>query len=294
MLSASAEELEPYADFVYEWIPRDCENYVRFRSTSSVVNVDGEKREECETYRWYLNGNLVSKDADFEYQFDNEGGVFDVRLETGIFNDEIVDDTIIVINIPRLGEYRDTIYDTICERDYTYDFNSIPETGIYVDTLVSVAGCDSIIVLDLTVLPTVDVDTMITINEGEQLEFAGEIYTEAGIYHIDRFLDTVCQNITLYLIVETALEDVNVTDLVIVPNPIGVDDNAVVEYDWSVEEQEVLRVEIINSLGQRVDVFEPKSYPIVLPRVGGAGIYYVRITTGVGSVYVGKLIVEDR
>lgn len=294
ILSASAEELEPYADFVYEWTPRNCENYIHFRSTSSVVNVDGEKREGCEIYRWYLNGNLVSKDADFEYQFDNEGGEFDVRLETGIFNDENVDDTIIVINVPQIGAYVDTIYETICESDYMNDFASMPESGIYVDSLVSVAGCDSIIVLDLTVLPTVDVDTMITINEGEQLEFAGEIYTEAGIYHIDRVLDTVCQNITLCLIVETALEDVNAKDLVVAPNPIGVDGIAVVEYTWSFEEQDGLRVEIINSLGQRVDVFEPKLYPIVLSRIGVAGVYYVRITTGMGGVYVGRLIVEGK
>ena len=293
-LSASGEELVPYADFVYEWTPRNCENYVRFRSISSMVNVDGEKRDECETYRWYLNDNLVSKDADFEYQFDNEGGEFDVRLEAGIFNDEIVDDTIISVIVPSIREYRYTLYDTICERDYTYDFTSMPESGIYVDSLVSVAGCDSIIVLDLKVLPTVDVDTMITIKDGEELEFAGEVYTEAGIYHIDRVLDTVCQNITLCLIVETALEDINGTDLVIAPNPIGVDDNAVVGYDWSVEEQEGLKVEIINSLGQRVDVFEPKLYPIVLPRVGDAGVYYVRITTGMGSVYVGRLLVEGK
>ena len=293
-LSASGEELEPYADFIYEWTPRGCENYVHFRSTSGMVNVNGEKREGCETYRWYLDGNLVSKDADFEYQFDNEGGEFDVRLETGIFNDEIVDDTIIVINVPQIGAYVDTIYETICESDYMNDFASMPESGIYVDSLVSVAGCDSIIVLDLTVLPTVDVDTMITIKEGEELEFAGEIYTEAGIYHIDRVLDTVCQNITLCLIVETALEDVNAKDLVVAPNPIGVDGIAVVEYAWSLEEQDGLRVEIINSLGQRVDVFEPKLYPIVLSRIGVSGVYYVRITTGMGGVYVGRLIVEGK
>ena len=135
---------------------------------------------------------------------------------------------------------------------------------------------------------------MITIKEGEELEFAGEIYTEAGIYHIDRVLDTVCQNITLCLIVETALEDVNAKDLVVAPNPIGVDGIAVVEYAWSLEEQDGLRVEIINSLGQRVDVFEPKLYPIVLSRIGVSGVYYVRITTGMGGVYVGRLIVEGK
>ena len=298
-LSASARPRMPYADFEWEWIPSNCEeNKIALINKSCVYTRIGGKDvatdEPCEGIEWIV-GDSIFRGEDIDYIFPKEGGSFLVTLRAYVSEGMCWDDTSVVINVPRLGAYRDTIYAAICFGDfYLVNNEFFAASGIYVDTLVSVAGCDSIIVLDLTVLPTVDVDTMITINEGEQLEFAGEIYTEAGIYHIDRVLDTVCQNITLYLIVETALEDVNVTDLVIVPNPIRVDDNAVVEYDWSVEEQEGLRVEIINSLGQRVDVFEPKSYPIVLPRVGGAGIYYVRITTGVGSVYVGKLIVEDR
>ena len=307
-LSASVEPCFPHADFEWEWIPSNCEeNKIALINKSCVyTRIEGKDvatDEPCETLYWSISNynNDGENDRKFlgegervEVTLPKEGGMFEVWVSAGISGNACIDDTVSVINIPRLGEYRDTIYDTICERDYTYDFTSMPESGIYVDTLVSVAGCDSIIVLDLTVLPTVDVDTMITIKEGEELEFAGEIYTEAGIYHIDRVLDTVCQNITLCLIVETALDDVNAMDLVIVPNPIGSDENAVVKYEWSAEEQDGLMVEIINSLGQRVDVFEPKTYPIVLPRVGDAGVYYVRITTGVGSVYVGKLIVEDR
>lgn len=302
-LSASVEPRFPHADFEWEWIPENCEeNKIALINKSCVYTRIGGKDvatdEPCETFYWSINNHsdweFLGARERVEVALPKEGGLFNVRLEVGISEGACMKDTTMVINVPRLGEYRDTIYAAICfGESYLLNNNTIIcASGIYVDSLVSVGGCDSIIVLDLTVLPTVDVDTMITIKDGEELEFEGEIYTEAGIYHIDRFLDTVCQNITLCLIVETALDDVNAMDLVIVPNPIGVDDNAVVEYDWSVEEQEVLRVEIINSLGQRVDVFEPKSYPIVLPRVGGAGIYYVRITTGTGGVYVAKLIVE--
>ena len=307
-LSAPVRHRYPYADFEWEWIPENCEeNKIALINKSCVYTriwgMDVATDEPCETLYWSIRNYNDDGENDWylwqservEVTLPKEGGMFVVWVSAGISADQCIDDTMCVINVPRLGAYRDTIYADICFGDFYVGNNEFfAASGIYVDTLVSIAGCDSIIVLDLTVLPTVDVDTMITINEGEQLEFAGEIYTEAGIYHIDRFLDTVCQNITLYLIVETALEDVNVTDLVIVPNPIRVDDSAVVEYEWSDEEQEGLRVEIMNSLGQIVDVFEPKSYPIVLPRVGGVGIYYVRITTGVGSVYVGKLIVEDR
>lgn len=200
--------------------------------------------------------------------------------------------------IPCMGvENTYFISDTICWGDYRiFDGMCIFKSGTYIDTLVSVVGCDSIVTLYLTVLPKMETYLYDTIYENQlPYTFAEMEINESGEYEEIFKSEHGCDSIViLNLHVEkgNAVEDVNAEDLVVVPNPIGVDDNAVVEYDWSVEEQEGLRVEIINSLGQRVDVFESKSYPIVLPRVGGAGIYYVRITTGTGGVYVAKLMVE--
>ncbi len=202
--------------------------------------------------------------------------------------------------IPCIGvENTYIISDTICWGEFLiFDDTLRVISGTYIDTLVASNGCDSIVTLDLTVLPKMETYLYDTIYENQlPYTFAEMEIMESGEYEVIFESEHGCDSVVilnLYIEEGNAIEDLNTISLVIVPNPIGSDENAVVKYEWSVEEQDGLMVEIINSLGQRVDVFEPKSYPIVLPRVGGAGIYYVRITTGVGSVYVGKLIVEDR
>ena len=202
--------------------------------------------------------------------------------------------------IPCMGvENTYIISDTICWGEFLiFDDTLRVISGTYIDTLVASNGCDSIVTLDLTVLPKMETYLYDTIYESElPYIFAEQTIMESGEYEEIFKSKHGCDSVVilnLYIEEGNAIEDLNTISLVIVPNPIGSDENTVVKYEWSVEEQDGLMVEIINSLGQRVDVFESKSYPIVLPRVGGAGIYYVRITTGVGSVYVGKLIVEDR
>ncbi|MCK7510684.1 MAG: hypothetical protein MZV70_45905 [Desulfobacterales bacterium] len=57
-------------------------------------------------------------------------------------------------------------------------------TDIYTDTLVSATNCDTILILDLTVLPidTITFDTVICIKEAP-LTWFGMKYFTTGIYH---------------------------------------------------------------------------------------------------------------
>lgn len=85
-----------------------------------------------------------------------------------------------------LGEPVDT---TICAGDaYTWRGHAYSETGIYYDTLISVAGCDSILSLELTVAPAQDTLSIIadkdTICPGDIFEWNGHEYTEAGLYSV--------------------------------------------------------------------------------------------------------------
>ena len=79
--------------------------------------------------------------------------------------------------------------DTICA-DESYNFNgvNINVSGIYIDTLQTVLGCDSIIHLHLTVLDTTIVVTQDTICFSEKYHYFGQVYTQPGIY------DTITQN----------------------------------------------------------------------------------------------------
>ena len=63
-------------------------------------------------------------------------------------------DSIIHLCLTMDYKYQDTIFDTICEGQQSFLFgNAYSRTGRYVDTVISKYGCDSIQMLDLTVIP---------------------------------------------------------------------------------------------------------------------------------------------
>ena len=75
----------------------------------------------------------------------------------------------------------------ICQGS-SYDFHGriLTEAGIYVDTLTSVEGCDSIIELHLGIIPTDPIPFHADICPGNSYDFHGASISEPGIY-----LDTV-------------------------------------------------------------------------------------------------------
>lgn len=116
-------------------------------------------------------------------------------------------DTILVLNITVLPVDTVKYNEVICGMDVPYRWyeNDYSKTGIYLDTLVSATGCDSILMLDLTVLPidTVRTDTIICISE-TPLAWYGNDYSATGIY-----LDTIQS--------ATGCDSVLVLDLTVLP-----------------------------------------------------------------------------
>ena len=80
--------------------------------------------------------------------------------------------------------------------------------------------------------------------------------------------------------------------LFIVPNPVLVGDITYINHDWSIEEKQNLRIEIIDEIGQVVMSDSPIDYPIVISNLVVRGLYMVRLISGTGDVYIGKIIVE--
>ena len=94
----------------------------------------------------------------------------------------VTQDTTFTANFER-SISRQEIYDTICEGT-TYDFHGrdLTQAGTYSDTLQTINGCDSVIVLTLSVNPVASTPLSATICSNEAYDFHGRNLTQAGTY----------------------------------------------------------------------------------------------------------------
>src|SRR5690606_9734600 len=92
-------------------------------------------------------------------------------------------DSVITLNLAVLNVLTTDLVEVLCEGS-TFNFGGrfLDTTGIYVDTLTSSIGCDSIVTLDLTVHPVYDVTVYDTICDGEIYDFLGSPLTAGGNY----------------------------------------------------------------------------------------------------------------
>ena len=108
---------------------------------------------------------------------------------TGAYQDVLASavtgcDSIVNMNLTVRDEIRTGLEQEICYGEiYTVGFSDYTASGIFVDTLTSLAtGCDSIVTLDLTVHP-IPVTTLVEeICDGELYEVGNSDYTTSGVY----------------------------------------------------------------------------------------------------------------
>jgi hypothetical protein len=97
---------------------------------------------------------------------------------------------------------------------------------------------------------------------------------------------------TLVVEVADALDNIEQTELTLIPNPINVNSTLYVEAEFTASEFEGMLVEVFNAIGQRVYIDTPTVYPITIEGLSERGVYVVRIITGEGTVYQGKVVVQ--
>ena len=223
-LDASLLPRFPKAQFSPKWVPRYCnENYMKFQNTSHVTTARGATGEKCETHRWYLkedeNWTLIHEGDTLEYRFPNGGGQFDVRLEVGISEDECIDDTIITVNVPRLGAVVDTICDTICEgKSVKIEGRRYMQEGIYrVYRGTSFGGCDSTVYLDLKVIPKERDSISAYLCGNESYILNGQEFTRSGKYRTVHKADSAssceCDTVVTLFLTVAELEIPEVVEL---------------------------------------------------------------------------------
>ena len=110
-----------------------------------------------------------------------------------------------------------------------------------------------------------------------------------------------CDNvIILTLTIEeiiVGVDNLRISDLIMVPNPVAIGEELYVGADFTSEELEDMIVEVFNVTGQCVYRLESAQLSIVnsqfvITGLPQAGVYMVNITTATGSRYHGKVIVK--
>jgi hypothetical protein len=119
--------------------------------------------------------------------------------ESGIVRDTVYDSENkpsvigLKVNVLPTKRLEEPIHATICEGDF-YKFGSsmLTEQGTYYDTLTAANGCDSIVMLSLTVHPTNYYSDVRRIFEGDSALFNGVWYKESGVYEYRETNDNGC------------------------------------------------------------------------------------------------------
>ena len=92
-------------------------------------------------------------------------------------------DSIVTLNLTVRDFFEINLNRTVCEGEsFTVGTTPYDSTGMYSQTFISVEGCDSIVNLNLTVIPFPRTDLAPVICEGDTFNVAGNPYFQTGVY----------------------------------------------------------------------------------------------------------------
>ncbi len=164
-----------------------CDSIVTLELTVNPVKATALDEEICEGDQYDFHGQQIEV-----------SGTYVDTLSTSLGCDSVV-----TLNLTVHPVFMEIISAVICD-DQQYDFHGVAmtESGTYVDTLTTVNGCDSIIILDLTVLPVLSDTLNVEICADEVYDFEGTELNQTGQYEHTLVASTGCDSvITLNLLV---------------------------------------------------------------------------------------------
>ena len=87
---------------------------------------------------------------------------------------------------------------SICQGDsFVFNGRALKQSGAFTDTLSTVAGCDSLVTLNLTVNPVVTLLRSASVCYGGSYSFNGQIYSQSGSYRDTLTAVTGCDSIVI-------------------------------------------------------------------------------------------------
>lgn len=133
-------------------------------------------------YPVYVDTLAVSVCSGTAYNFANQSftatGTYPVLLQT-----QYGCDSLVVLDLTVDPAQVTNLQQAICQgSSYLFNGQSLSSAGAYSVVLTSVAGCDSVVNLQLNVNPVLSSSQIISICEGENISFFGQTLTQSGVY----------------------------------------------------------------------------------------------------------------
>jgi gliding motility-associated-like protein len=179
-----------YHDTLYN--SNGCDSIVTLNLTVSNVLHDTISQSICAGQNYTFGGNTYSQAGVYRDTLTTTGGC----------------DSVLLLNLTVNNMLRDTINQSICAgQNYTFGGNTYSQTGVYRDTFTSAGGCDSMVVLALTVNDAIRDTIVRNICFGQSVMIGANTYNQSGIY-TDTFAAHACDSIvTLQLTVAGIKKD---------------------------------------------------------------------------------------
>lgn len=182
-------------------------------TTSSVINVSVSE-SICSGTSFVFDGNIYTDAGQYIATFTSSGGC----------------DSVVTLDLVVIEPVSENITETICEgKEYLFDGTALTDNGNYTATFVAASGCDSIVNLNLVLIPSVRTNVSESICSGDSLLFNG-VYIKIA----DTYFDTLVAGSGCDSIVELILNVNELPQVAVVQNngTLEADNATFISYQW--------------------------------------------------------------
>ena len=182
---------------------------------------------------------------------------------------------------------------SICTGDSIYLANNWQtQTGIFIDILQSIQGCDSVVQTALTINPTQTYTDTVNIVQGDSTFAGGMWQTQSGIYYDSLTTQFGCDSLVITVLnVFTSINAITTPNniLTVRPNPA----QNILEVMLNVNTTEEIKLQILNIKGQikLIAKLTPNEKRLLDVSKFESGAYIVRVVYN-GKVYEKKVVKE--
>jgi hypothetical protein len=90
----------------------------------------------------------------------------------------------------------------------------------------------------------------------------------------------------------TGLKPVTYNALSVFPNPVQRNADVQINCNFALNELQNTRIEVVNSLGEIVEITRPTTLNVYLKGLSQSGVYLIRAVSGLSNIYTAKLLVK--